>query len=188
MATLPTRPLRASAWSCRAERVPADSALDLISDRPNRWNAEGEPTIYLSSDAALALLEAGRHPDDLEGRSRLIEIDLRMRAAVDLREEDVRTALQLPDPLDWIFDRELTREIARSLRQSGMCDGLVVPSAGALDQQARWNAVVFAEDRARLADLIGRIRPAGEIDLSPPRTRARRSSGASRACRSPARR
>jgi RES domain-containing protein len=187
MATIPTRPLHASAWSCRAERLPARSALDLILDRPNRWNAEGEPTIYLSSDAALALLEAGRHPDDLEGRSRLIEVDLRMSRAVDLRGEDVRAALKLPDALDWILDRKLTREVARTLRRSGTCDGLIVPSAGALDQQERWNAVVFAEDQARLADLMGQIRLAGDLELSPPSTRARRSSGASPVCRSPAR-
>jgi RES domain-containing protein len=182
------QPFRAIAWSCRAESLPARSVLDLISDRPNRWNRQGEPTIYVSGDAALALLEAGRHPDDLIGRSRLIEVDLRMPSAIDLREENVRAALELTRPLDWILDRERTREIARSLRQSGSCDGLIVPSAGALDQPARWNAVVFAEDRARLADLIRLIRPVGQVDLSPPSTPARRSSGAWQACRSPARR
>jgi RES domain-containing protein len=182
------RAFRGSAWSCRAESLPCRSALDLVSDRQNRWNVQGEPTIYLSGDAALAVLEAGRHPEDLEVRSRLIEVDLRLPRAVDLRDEDVRDALGLAKALDWVLDRQRTREIARSLRQSGSCDGLIVPSAGAVDQPERWNAVVFAEDRARLAELVRLIRPVGQVDVSPRSIPARRSAAASRGCRSPARR
>jgi RES domain-containing protein len=166
MATIPTRPFRAGAWFCRGEGLPVGSALDLISDRPNRWNEEGEPTIYLSGDPALALIEAGRHPDDLEARSRLFEVDLRLPRAVALRDEHVRAALGLPDGLGWILDRKRTRTIARSLRRSGTCDGLLVPSAGAVDQPERWNAVVFADDRASVAGLLDRLRPSGEVAIS----------------------
>jgi RES domain-containing protein len=169
VATIPTRSFQAGAWSCRSERLPAEAVLDLVSDRPNRWNAEGEPTIYLSGDAALALIEAGRHPDDLDAQSRLFEVDLHVPRAIDLRDEDVRAALGLPDELDWVLDRKRTRTIARSLRRSGTCDGMIVPSAGALDQPERWNAVLFADDRARVAQLIDRLRPAGEVAIGRPR-------------------
>ena len=158
-----THPFRAVAWCCRGIGSPANSAHDLVSDRPNRWNAVGEPTIYLSGDAALALIEAGRHPDDLEARSRLFQVDLHIPRAVDLRDERSRATLGLPSALAWVLDRERTRGIARTLRQSGMCDGLLAPSAGALDQQERWNAVLFADDPARVAELIGRLRPDGDV-------------------------
>jgi RES domain-containing protein len=165
MATIPTHPFRAPAWSCREDGLPAASALDLISDRPNRWNGEGEPTIYLSGDAALALIEAGRHPDDLKTRSRLIQVDLHLPRAVDLREQAVRTALELPDGLGWVLDRERTRRIAQVLRRSRNYDGLLVPSAGALDQAERWNAVLFADDRGRVAGLVERFRHSGEVAI-----------------------
>ena len=48
-------------------------------DKPNRWNAEGEPTIYVSSDPGLALLESGRHPSDLEDGLRLFTMELHIR-------------------------------------------------------------------------------------------------------------
>jgi RES domain-containing protein len=164
-----TTPVRATAWSCRGDALPASSAVDLISDRPNRWNAEGVPTIYLSGDPALALVESGRHPDDLEGHSRLLSVDLDLSRAVDLRDEAVRAALGLPDELDWILDRDRTRAVAQSIRSSGAADGLLVPSAGALDQAERWNAVVFAADRERVGAWLGTPRPAGEVRVAEPR-------------------
>jgi hypothetical protein len=52
-----------------------------------------------------------------------------------------------------------------------------VPSAGALDQRDRWNAVVFADDPAAVDHLVGDPRPAGTMILekaaAPERDRAR---------------
>jgi RES domain-containing protein len=163
-----TRPLRAMTWSCRGEALPSSAAVDLISDRPNRWNDEGMPTIYLSGDPALALLESGRHPDDLEAHLRLVEIDLDLDRVIDLRDGAVRRRLHLPDDPAWILDRDRTRATARAIRSSGAADGLVVPSAGALDQPERWNAVFFADDQARVTASIARPRPAGDVRLVRP--------------------
>ena len=156
-------PLRTKVWACRGESLPSSSAVDLISDKANRWSGEGEPTIYLSGDPALALVESGRHPDDLEEGMRLIEVDVRIPLAVDLRVADVRAALSLPDQPGWVFDRDRTRDVARSLRHSGICDALVVPSAGAPDQPDRFNLVVFADDRASVPRMIGDLRVVGEL-------------------------
>ena len=158
-------PFRTRAWACRGESLPSGSALDLISDKANRWSAEGEPTIYLSGDPALALVESGRHPDDLEEGMRLIEVDVRIPLAVDLRDPDVRAALSLPDDLEWVLDRERTREIAQSLRHSGLCDALLVPSAGAPDQPERFNLVLFADDRARAVRIVADLRVVGEVTV-----------------------
>ena len=153
-------------WSCRPDDLPSATASDLISDRPNRWNAKGEATIYLSGDPALALLEIGRHPQDARDELLVVEVEVDVPRAIDLRDTDVIAALSLPRDNAWVLDRERTRQVARSLRDSGTCDGLIVPSAGALDQPDRWNLVVFADDRARVSGMVGLPRPAGEILVS----------------------
>jgi hypothetical protein len=124
---------------------------------------QGEPTIYLSGDPALALVESGRHPDDVVGRADLIEVELRIPLAVDLRDQHVRRVLDLPDDVTWVLDRGRTRDVARSLRHSGFCDAMVVPSAGALDQPDRWNAVVFADDRRLVGQMVGRPKAIGLV-------------------------
>jgi RES domain len=157
--------LRTLAWACRSDGLPSQAAIDLISDKPNRWNIEGEPTIYLSGDLALALIESGRHPDDVVGQSALIEVELRIPLAIDLRDQGVCRALGLPDDMTWVLDRVRTRDVARSLRHSGICDAMVVPSAGALDQADRWNAVVFADDPRTVGRMVGRPRPIGLVSI-----------------------
>ena len=106
------KPLRAHAWACRSDELPSDTAEDLISDKPNRWNVEGEPTVYLSGAPGLALIESGRHPEDLSGKSFLIEVDVRIPLVVDLRDSTTCRTLGLPRDPTWVLDREQTREAA----------------------------------------------------------------------------
>lgn len=166
--------VRKAGWACRPDDLPWASAPDLRSDRPNRWNGQGESTIYLSGDPGLALIEAGRHPEDLGRRSHLLRVDLRLRRALDLRRPAVRAELELPAGDWWVLDQERTRAVAGRLRRSGACDGLLVPSAGALDQEERWNAVVFADDPGAVAHLLGGPRLAGALVLEAPAIPARK--------------
>lgn len=159
-------PFRGRAWVCRDEGLPSDSPLDLISDKSNRWNGEGEPTLYLSGDPALALVECARHPDDLKDRSCVLQVDVKIPMAVDLRDREVRSSMSLPDDLTWVLDRDRTQAVAASLRRSRMCDALVVPSAGALDQDDRYNLVIFAGDRDLVSRMVAALRPVGELQLS----------------------
>jgi RES domain-containing protein len=161
---LPTA-LRQRGWVCRGESQPANSTLDLISDKPNRWNAEGEPTMYVSGDPGLALVESGRHATRLDDGLRLFEMHLQIPAALDLRDAAVRAELALPADLDWILDRDRTIEVSQSLRRSGRCDAIIVPSAGALDDRERYNIVVFADDPARMPELVADLRLVGELRL-----------------------
>lgn len=170
-------PARKIAWVCRHDDQRSAAALDLRSDRPNRWNDEGEPTIYVSGDPGLALIESGRHPEDLRRTSQLLRVDLRLRAALDLRHPAVRIELELPAGDWWVLDRDRTRAVAKQVRSSGACDGMLVPSAGALDQDERWNAVVFADDPAAVAILLGDPRPAGSVILEAPAIRSGERSG-----------
>lgn len=162
------RPFVGRVWVCRGDDLPSDTALDLVSDKSNRWSAEGEPTIYLSGDPTLALVEIGRHPDDLRPGVRILEIAVRIPRAVDIRREEVRQTLSLPNHLGWVLDPERTRAVARSLRHSGICDAIVVPSAGALDQPDRFNVVLFADDHARVARMVGPLRPIGGLRIQVP--------------------
>ena len=161
-----TTSLQGQGWVCRTANLPHESTLDLISDKPNRWNAEDEPTIYVSGDPGLALVESGRHPSDLEDGLRIFDMQLRIPKALDLRDGRVRAALSLPDDLHWILDRGRTVELGQSLREAGAYDALIVPSAGALDSPERYNVVVFADDRSRIPELVAELRPAGELRLS----------------------
>lgn len=158
-------PFEGRAWVCRDDGLPSNDAADLISDKGNRWNAEGEPTLYLSGDPALAFVECARHPDTLEERSCLLEATVRIPMAVDLRDRDVRGSLSLPADLGWVLERDRTQAVSRSLRRGGMCDALIVPSAGALDQPDRYNLVVFADDPARIPRFVRNLRPVGELEL-----------------------
>ncbi len=158
-------PVRGVAWVCRPDDLPRASALDLRSDRPNRWNDEGQQTIYLSGDPGLALIEIGRHPQDLKRASHLLRLDLRLPRALDLRRPPVRAELELPAGDWWILDHDRTRDVAERIRTSGACDGFLVPSAGALDGKERWNAVVFADDEGAVRHRLSDPRPAGTILL-----------------------
>ncbi len=162
----PASPHQGRAWVCRDEDLPSGEAADLISDKENRWNGEGEPTLYLSGDPALAFVECARHPEALKRRSRLLEVDVEIPSTVDLRDGDVRASLGLPADLGWVLQRDRTRAISRSLRHSGVYEALIVPSAGALDQVERFNLVVFADDRTRISEMLGELRPVGELELS----------------------
>jgi RES domain-containing protein len=140
---------------------PDASQLDvhgLVTTDGNRWSAPGEPTLYLAGDAGVALAEVGRHwqpgPDPDPDELGLWEVDLVLRAAVDLRPSETRAAAGIPDDPSWFLDRGRCRDLAQRLREAG-CDGLVVPSVAFLDQLDRWNAVVFAD---RVPSLPGAVR------------------------------
>ena len=161
------KPLRAHAWACRSDDLPSSAAEDLISDKPNRWNVEGEPTVYLSGAPGLALIESGRHAEDLAGESYLFEVDMRIPLVVDLRDARVRRLLGLPPDATWVLDRDQTRAAASALRHSGMCDALLVPGAGTIDQPDQWNAVIWADDRRTVGRMISDPVRVGTISLPP---------------------
>lgn len=131
------------------------AADDLVSTEGNRWSALGEPTVYLARDPGVAIAEFGRHwTDDLEAAA-MSSVEFRLERALDLRQPDVRRILDIaPDPT-WVLDRNRCRSIARELRAAGTCDGLLVPSAAFVDDDSRWNAVIFVDRLARpLADVL----------------------------------
>ena len=116
----------------------------LVTRDRNRWS-EDEPTIYLAGDPGVAISEFGRHWSEESDPAWMWAMRLRLDHAIDLRKRETQTALGIPAESSWILDRDRCRSIARELRATGRCDGLIVPSVAFLDDEARWNAVIFVE-------------------------------------------
>jgi RES domain-containing protein len=153
-------------WSGPDEVFDLDSLV--TAETGDRWNAPDEPTIYLSGDAGLTLIECGRHETGVDGGLARAIWSVRIRAdrILDLRSADVRRALDLDDD-NWFLDRETCRGVARRLRQSGRCAGLLVPSAGLPDDLERWNLVLFADRLdAPLDKVISEPRATGSLRCS----------------------
>jgi RES domain-containing protein len=135
---------------------------DLVSVESNRWNADGEPTVYLAGDVGVALAEIGRHWQDGSAAVRLWQVRVRLDRALDLRRPDGRAAAGVPDDPRWFLDRRRCQELAARFRRAGH-DGLIVPSVAFLDELERWNAVIFADRVQSLALSLQQPRPVQDV-------------------------
>ncbi|MDQ3542133.1 MAG: RES family NAD+ phosphorylase, partial [Chloroflexota bacterium] len=142
-------------WLGTAYRhIPSGGNRDVLDFRhagrqpDNRWNASGEPTLYLAGDPGILIAEWGRHfpvvfDDALQPvtvERTVFRLSLRLQRVVDLRSHAaVKHAVTSP----WFLDRDVTRAVARSVRAAGTAQALIVPSIAFLDDLTRWNLVVF---------------------------------------------
>ena len=116
----------------------------------NRWNHLSEPTLYLASDAAVALAEFARHMRidrlALAPRERsLFQLDVALDAVLDLRDPQVHAALSITNPPTCFLDKGIARAVAELIRRSTSVTAIVVPSVAFLDDRDRWNLVLFLE-------------------------------------------
>ena len=150
---------RASLWTGEAYRhipVTAKDVLDFkwaAAAHENRWNVAGEPTLYLAGDIGLAVAEWGRHYDEMRNPAvkagaverSVYRLELALERVVDLRNKDVWDDLKLDNPPYCFLDKPLARLIAQRFRITTSAQGIVVPSAAALDDLERWCLVLFLE-------------------------------------------
>ena len=141
-------PLATVVWRRPAYcHAPGDRPVELAklaaSDGADRWNDPGEPTVYLASDAAVALAELARHLPSDAGARRLLRLRLAPLELVDLRDPGSLAALGVAGPAA-LLDQDVARAIARRIRPRGGA-GLVVPSMAFLDDPRRANLVLFPE-------------------------------------------
>lgn len=147
-------------WSGAALRhIPAGSPYGVLDFRfagigaDNRWNEEGEPSLYLAGDEGILIAEWGRNfatirTPQLEQRiieRSVFKLELAFDAVLDLRRSDVCQALSLKDAPLCFMDIATARATARFVRATTAAQALLVPSVGFLDNLARWCMVVFLE-------------------------------------------
>lgn len=146
-------------WAGTAFRhIPADAGYDIrdlrFSGRRSggRWHWQGQPTLYLASDAAVAITEFARHlAVDRGGQARparraVYEIGVRMDRVIDLRDPAVLRLIGREDAPQCWLDPRVARAVATFFRDSLGLQGLLVPSVAHLDDPARYNVVCFLEN------------------------------------------
>ena len=169
--------------------VPADEPvrLDRLASSDgdsDRWNREGEPTVYLATDVGLALAELARHLDlnagDEPVRRQLLGLELEVDGLLDLRDPAVRAEVRAPEAVEAFRDREDARSVADRARGDAACRGLIVPSMAFLDEPDRGNLVLFVERHAEGIEAVIRgQRHAGTVEVRPgPPPKAESRSGA----------
>jgi RES domain-containing protein len=149
-----------AAWAGTAYRhIPAGSPFDVLDlrlagrGRDNRWNDEGDRTLYLAGDQGVAVAEFGRHlqsdrsPDRrLVSQARQIfRLSVVLERVLDLRDPPVHDALSLVDAPRCFLDKGLARATARYIRRATSAQAILVPSVAFLDQIDRWVLVLFIE-------------------------------------------
>ena len=145
-------------WSGAAYRhLPEGSPYDVLDfryagrDPTNRWN-EGEPTLYLASDEAVALAELARHFEltRTPGLARLVErrlyrLELGLDRVLDLCAPAAWEVLGLADAPRCFLEKTVARATAHYARYGLGVQAVRVPSVAFLDDVSRWCLVVFLE-------------------------------------------
>lgn len=147
-------------WSGTALRhIPASSSFDVLDFRysgrsaENRWNEQGDPTLYLAGDEGVLIAEWGRHfvtqrsppMQPLAVERNVYQLDLALDYVLDLRNDEVINALSLTDAPKCFADRSIARVTAGFVRRTTSAQAVLTPSMGFLDDLQRWCLVVFLE-------------------------------------------
>ncbi len=119
----------------------------------NRWNLQGEPTLYLAKEKNVALAEYARHFQ--VGRSLKLARQIQERAVyrftvklervVNLCNPEVWQELSLVDAPDCFKNRDVARSCANFIRYTTAATAIVVPSMAFLDDTEQWCLVLFLE-------------------------------------------
>src|SRR5205085_10444129 len=119
---------------------------------------------------AVALAEYARHRDAGAAADHRVLWTFRLQAVtvLDLRAPAATDSLGIARGGTAFLDRQCARDVARSVRETGICQGLIVPSIAFLDRPERFNVVLFVErlgvDLERLLrdrEVVGEIRIRG---------------------------
>jgi RES domain-containing protein len=150
---------RIGPWAGTAYRhIPADAGYDIRDLRyagrrsSGRWHWQGQPTLYLASDAAVAVAEFARHLAVHRGggafpaRRAVYELGVSLERAVDLRDAAVLRLIGRDDAPECWLDPRIARAIATFFRDSLDVQGAIVPSVAHLDAPERFNVVCFLEN------------------------------------------
>lgn len=147
-------------WSGTALRhIPAGGRFDVLDFRfagrgvDNRWNAPGQPTLYLAGDEGVLIAEWGRHfalnrTPTLKQQTverAVYALTLAIDGVIDLRDNAVCDALSLANAPFCFTDLAVARATAYFIRTTTDAKALLVPSMGFLDDLDRWCLVIFLD-------------------------------------------
>jgi RES domain-containing protein len=121
--------------------------------KDNRWNVEGQPTLYLASEKDVALAEYARHLQidrsttlTRQTRARHVwRLELTLKHVIDLRNPQLWKELSLQNPPSCFLDPEQARAVAQFVRKTTLAEAVLVPSMAFLDKPDRWVMAVFLE-------------------------------------------
>jgi RES domain-containing protein len=150
---------RIGPWSGTAYRhIPAGTEYDVRDLRfagrrtAGRWHWQGQPTLYLASDAAVAIGEFARHLAVDRGgaiasvRRTIYELGVRLERTLDLRDPSVLRLIGRDDAPECWLDPRIARAVATFFRDTLDVQALLVPSVVHLDDATRFNLVCFLEN------------------------------------------
>lgn len=146
-------------WSGTAYRhIPAGASY-LVRDlrfagrrSHGRWHWRGQPTLYLASDAAVAIGEFSRHLAVDRGgavpgaRRTVYELGVRLERTVDLRDASVLELIGRTDAPECWLDARIARAVATFFRDALDVHAILAPSVVHLDDPSRFNLVAFLEN------------------------------------------
>lgn len=146
-------------WSGYAVRHIPELATDVYDfsraglAADNRWNYQGEPTLYLACERNVALVEYARHfkVERTEGllrkarKRKVFRFKVSLGATLDLRESGVCQTLSLRDFPNCFLNKSYARAVGTFVRHTTDTDAFFAPSVGFLDQLDNWTLVIFLE-------------------------------------------
>jgi RES domain-containing protein len=145
------------------------SRAGLVAD--NRWNSQGDPTLYLARNQGVALAEWARHLREERApllaqyakKRTVYRFTVELQHTLDLRRPEVWRALSLAQAPQCFLDKLVARAIADFIRRTTPAEAVFVPSMAFLDQLDQWVLVVFLE---KISGDIHRFLPSVEQDGS----------------------
>lgn len=119
----------------------------------NRWNVQGEPTLYLAKEKNIALAEYARHfrvdrsvnlAQQIQERI-VYRFDIKLEKVLNLCQPEVYQELSLSDAPNCFQNRNIARACANFIRYTTPATAIFVPSMCFLDNVEQWCLVLFLE-------------------------------------------
>jgi RES domain-containing protein len=141
--------------------------------RDNRWNTQGEPTLYLARHKHVALAEMARHITEDRSpvlarqvkRRQVYRFDLAFHATLDLTQSDVLAALSIQGAPQCFIDKSVARAAAQFVRKLTPAEAIFVPSLAFLDRPENWVLVVFLEKLSANPGFVSAVTPDGSFSI-----------------------
>lgn len=146
-------------WTGEAFRHLPDGNYDVYDfsyaglARNNRWNVQGEPTLYLASGVDVAAAEWSRHfqfdrPKELAPktkRRKVYAFTVKLNYTLNLCNPVVCQDLSLQNVPYYFLEKNIARATAQFIRQTTNVEAIFVPSMAFLDNLEKGVWVLFLE-------------------------------------------